>query len=482
MDGLECRELNLLQALQVSNGARIDSHFFEKKYDDVIKLINKHNPILLKSIVSKAIQTGHTPSMKEKKYYNGNIAFIKTDNLRDGYVKTDFEHYLTELGNSIISRTTLQVDDIITTVIGATEDVIARSAIITDELLPSNINQNIVQIRVNKKILEPNYVYVYLNSYYGKNYLYYFSRQMEQYNLNCDEVGSIKIPQFSKEFMSIISDIAKEHNRFTKRSKEWYAEAESIFNDYLQIDYSKFDDSNFSVKTLKNSYNATDRLDAEYYQVRYDELVDKLNKLKAVKLGGIDGICKFIKSIEPGSKYYGDDGIPFIRVSDISKYGIIESEIKIPLNIIDNIEKLYPKKDTILFSKDGSIGIAYKLEEDLKVITSSALLHLHIKDASSILPDYLTLVLNSNVVKMQSERDSNGAIIKHWRMDEISNVLIPIAPIDIQKQISAKIKKSFEMRKQSQELISIGIRAVEIAIEKSEREAINYINTRIVSS
>ena len=276
----------------------------------------------------------------------------------------------------------------------------------------------------------------------------------------------------------LLCNIVDNLQSYYKESKELYVYAEDIFNDYLQIDYSKLDNSNFSIKTLKESYNATDRLDAEYYQVRYDELVDKLNKLKAVKLGGADGICKFVKSIEPGSEYYGDDGVPFIRVSDISKYGITESEIKIPLNTIDNIEKLYPKKDTILFSKDGSIGIAYKLEEDLKVITSSALLHLHIKDVRSILPDYLTLVLNSNVVKMQSERDSNGAIIQHWRMNEISNVLIPVAPIDIQKQISDKIKKSFEMRKKSQELINVGIRAVEIAIEKSESEAIKFLEIK----
>ena len=35
-----------------------------------------------------------------------------------------------------------------------------------------------------------------------------------------------------------------------------------------------------------------------------------------------------------------------------------------------DIPELKPKKDTILFSKDGSIGIAYKVQSDLNVFTS----------------------------------------------------------------------------------------------------------------
>jgi hypothetical protein len=42
-------------------------------------------------------------------------------------------------------------------------------------------------------------------------------------------------------------------------------------------------------------------------------------------------------------------------------------------------DSLKPTKDTILFSKDGSVGIAYKVEQDVDLITSSALLHLKVK-------------------------------------------------------------------------------------------------------
>ena len=135
-----------------------------------------------------------------------------------------------------------------------------------------------------------------------------------------------------------------------------------------------------------------------------------------------------------------------------------------------------PKKDTILFSKDGSVGIAYKIEEDTEAVTSGALLHLHIKTTEKILPDYLTLVLNSEVVQLQAERDVNGAVIQHWKPSNIENVIIPILPYAIQQEVAEKVQHSFSLRKQAEQLIETAVKAVEIAIENGEETATDYLN------
>ena len=166
-----------------------------------------------------------------------------------------------------------------------------------------------------------------------------------------------------------------------------------------------------------------------------------------------------------GSDFYCDEGIPFIRVSDINKFQISEPEIKLPENIFS--EYLYPRKDTILFSKDGSVGLAYKVEDDMKAITSGALLHLTLKD-KNILPDYLTLVLNSKVVQMQAERDTNGAIIQHWRIDDIKRVIIPVVDIEIQQEIADKIKEAFALRREAERLLEQAKTEVEFAVEHGE--------------
>lgn len=215
-----------------------------------------------------------------------------------------------------------------------------------------------------------------------------------------------------------------------------------------------------SCKKLSDSFLASGRLDAEYYQPKYDLLFEKL---KGFPTATIKEIATIQKSIEPGSDAYQEEGIPFIRVANLSKFGLSNSDVK--LDTTQFADTIRPQKDTILLSKDGSMGIAYKMEETQDVITSSAILHLQLT-TPNVLPDYLTLVLNSIVVKLQAERDAGGSIIQHWKPSEIEHVIIPILPMNEQQMIANKVKQSFKMREDAQDLLLQAKCIIETAIEK----------------
>jgi type I restriction enzyme, S subunit len=182
------------------------------------------------------------------------------------------------------------------------------------------------------------------------------------------------------------------------------------------------------------------------------------------------------KSIEPGSDAYQEEGVPFIRVSNLNKMGLSEPDIHLDGTKYKDVIK--PLKDTILISKDGTVGIAYKVTEDTNAITSGAILHLSIKPEKrdDVKPDYLTLVLNSKVVQMQAERDAGGSILQHWKPSEIEQVEIPIIDIQIQEKIASLVSESFTLKKQSEQLLETAKRAVEIAIEENEGVAMQFIN------
>lgn len=186
--------------------------------------------------------------------------------------------------------------------------------------------------------------------------------------------------------------------------------------------------------------------------------------IKKQKFAKLSDLVDMQKSIEPGSEAYQEKGIPFIRVSNFNKFGISDTDIFLDFAEFNQIVK--PKKETILLSKDGSIGIAYCVKDDGDFITSSALLHLNIKGEKQreILPEYLTLILNSILVKLQAERDSGGSIIAHWRISEIEQILIPILDISIQEKIENLIKQSFTLHKQANELLQQAKSKVETAI------------------
>ena len=110
----------------------------------------------------------------------------------------------------------------------------------------------------------------------------------------------------------------------------------------------------------------------------------------------------------------------------------------------------------------------------MNFISSSGILHLAEKD-NAVLPDYLTLVLNSKIVRLQAERSAGGSIIQHWKQSEIENVSITILLMSLQQKIAAKVRESFALRAESKRLLDLAKHAVETAIEHGEEKAIKEI-------
>lgn len=408
---------------------------------------------------------------------NQNVKLLDKKNYAYMVRTVDLEHenheenliYVDEHAYNFLKKTKMYGNEIIINKIGS-----AGKVYIMPKLnIPVTLGMNQFMIRTNCRISE-EYIYTFLNCKYGRNLIERRISGAVPPSIDKESVRNIKIPIFTK-LEAIIKNNVNESSKLKQISKIIYRQAKNILLENVKaIDNDSENTLNINIKTKSKSFDTIGRLDAEYYQKKYDILFEKLDTINSDKLGNIVTIRK---SIEPGSSYYRKQGIPFIRVSNLFIDRITEPEIYLDTNDIKGLESYFLKKDTILFSKDGSVGIAYNMKEDTKAITSSAILHLQIKNTKVILPEYLTLVLNSDIVKLQAERDSNGAIIQHWKPSEIDNVIIPILNQDIQKSISDKVKKSFELLKTSNQLIDKTKKAVEIAIEKYEEEAIKYINS-----
>ena len=326
--------------------------------------------------------------------------------------------------------------------------------------------------------INPYYLMVFLRCKYGFEQLFRQRELTIQYQLTLPRIKAVDVFLADDKLQKAVKMLCEKSKELQKESNEAYQLAEQTLVEIVKCpDFSAT--NTHSIKFVNESFVLSGRLDAEYYQPKYDALFETLSKFPYNKLGGANGLVNIMKSIEPGSEAYVEEGIPFIRVSDISKFGVSEPEIKLRSDIIPNPEMLFPQKDTILLSKDGSVGIAYKVESTIPVITSGALLHLSIRNKEEVLPDYLTLVLNSPIVQLQAERDSNGAIIQHWKPSEIENVIIPVLDMSIQKEIATRVQESFALRKQSKQLLEYAKQSVEMAIEQGENSALDWLKDKI---
>lgn len=458
MEGLEISVVKLSEVIKSSYSSRWDSFYFQKEFLKDEKIFETWES--LENIAK--IKSGTTPKERDETLKTG-VVLLKTNDIRNNILldKGDDYFYISEATNNEMLSSQIESNDILINIVGATTEVVGRVSFVPQNFKKANITQAMSFIRLTDSKYSPFFVFIFLQTKYGLKQTRRIARPTGQYNINNIELGSYKVPSVSDTFQSKIESMVKSAHAKLEESKSLYSQAEDLLLGELGL--KDWQPKNTLHTTKKFSdFAQSGRLDAEYYQPKYDDLFEKLSCLNCKRLGKIVSIKK---SFDPGSDAYQETGIPFIRVSDISKDGIEKTELH--LSPIDfDIPELKPKKDTILFSKDGSIGIAYKVQSDLNVFTSGALLHLVTTD-SSILPDYLTLVLNSVVVKLQAERDSNGAIIQHWKPSDIENVIIPILPESIQKKIASLIQQSFECKAQSKQLLEDAKRMVETEIEKN---------------
>lgn len=395
---------------------------------------------------------------------SGDIAFIRVQNIKGGFDINDNDLvYISNKDNEKIKSSSLQEGDLILSKVGNSIGYLAK---VSSDLGKCNISENNIGIKLSSySDIEKSFILTYLNAKYANKLVLRRKSGNAQPKINVDDLCRIPILIFPK-LSENIHNLIQLHEAYLNQSILSYKQAEDILNKELGITNIE-NTKNYSVKSFSESFGESNRLDAEYYQDKYTQLFDIIKNGKQLK-----ELVTITKSIEPGSDEYKDEGIPFLRVSNLTKFGLTDSNVFLDRKKYENLLK--PRKDTILFSKDGSIGIAYKAESDLDCITSGALLHLSVKK-TTILPDYLALVLNSKIVQLQAERDSGGSIINHWRLPEIEMVLIPMLDYDIQNQISQKVQESFKLRKDSKNLINVAIRAVELAIEKNEEYASQWL-------
>lgn len=469
MDGLECSEV-LYSSAKENKDCRIDSQFFTAKI--------KHNGNLEYCPIGKYLISSQYGVSKDMNTEGYGYPIFRMNEIHHSLCDLTTEKFV-ELSNEEFYAVKLNDRDVLFNRTNSFEKV-GRTGVYYSCGIPQTFASYLVRLIPDNIHIYSEYLAAFLNTQYGIQEIRRRARQsINQTNVNPEEVKAIKIPLLKREFQENARRCYEKAHQLRKDASKKYDEAEAFFARKMDMDYFKLKDDSNAIKLLSASFKTFGRLDAEYYQPKYDALFTALSTIKTKKLGGAHGIVNIEKSIEPGSEVYVEDGIPFVRVSDVSKFEISEPEVKLRNDILPNPEVLFPQKDTILLSKDGSVGIAYKTESTMPVITSGALLHLTVRNKAEVLPDYLTLVLNSPIVQLQAERDSNGAIIQHWKPSEIENVIIPVLDMDIQKEIATKVQESFALRKQSKQLLEYAKQAVEMAIEQGEDVAMEWLKDKV---
>jgi type I restriction enzyme M protein len=149
---------------------------------------------------------------------------------------------------------------------------------------------------------------------------------------------------------------------------------------------------------------------------------------------------------------YIEAGVPFLRVTDITESNT--SKKFIPQNEHNElIKRCRPEKGDVLYSKNGTIGIAKLIDWDweFSIFVSLAL----IKPKHDLLdPHYLECFLNSDTAYAQATARSKSGTVTNLHLVDIKTIKIPLPPLATQQVIVAEIEAEQALVAANRELIA----------------------------
>ncbi|MGI6370680.1 MAG: restriction endonuclease subunit S [Candidatus Kapaibacterium sp.] len=336
----------------------------------------------------------------------------------------------------------------------------------------------LVRFVPDESIINPEYLTAFLNTKYGVNDIKRRSRQsINQTNVNPEEVKEILFPILNKSIQLEIKNCFDTAHESRLKSKQLYQQAETLLLETLGLKDSQPSTDPINVKSFKESFLATGRLDAEYYQKKYEE-VESLLKSNGFKL--ISEISKLINyGTVPTSPYTEDgSGIPYIKGMNLKNTNITTEKLDRIINTENLPEKFYTKKGDIIISQMGTVGDVGVVRDEVGWLFASFTIRVRLKNNSGFDPVFLGLYIQNIAKPYYLYRNiAQASVRQNTDLPTIRNLYVPIVDYTKQQEIAELVDESFRLKNQSEQLLETAKRAVEIAIEKDENEALKFIES-----
>lgn len=456
---------------EVNLDDRADAEYFSKENRAIEKALREHAAVPLRKL-GTLVGSAFYPAAADL-YETGDVPFARcVDCINHPVITKEQDAKFVRVPSSFVASSK-QIDcvtrgDIIITKVGS--PCFASIVHNYDRIALSRTVLGLVRIHD----INPYYLAAFLRCRFGFNQLFRQREQTIQFQLTLERVRDVLVYRASEKLQNAVEQTLLAHIAALATAHNEAGKSESLLLSALGLNKWR-PPKPLTYTRRAGEALAVERLDAEYFQPKYDAMLKKIADCHILRLGELVSITK---SVEPGSDYYLEEGdIPFLRIAELSRVGIDRPGVFLSRKVVSLLGCPIPKPQTILLSKDGTAGIAYvHKDDDPELVTSGGILHLSVTH-TAVLPEYLALVLNSIVGQMQTERDAGGSIIQHWRIDQIKDVQIPVLAPDEQQRLIVHIDTAHAARRAAQEKLERAKRAVEIAIEQSEEKALQLLNS-----
>ena len=332
----------------------------------------------------------------------------------------------------------------------------------------------LIRVKTNENEVLPEYLTVFLNTKYGIQDAKRRARiSINQSNINAEELKRIKIPVLDKPIQENIRTLFDLAFMLINNSELLYQQAEQILLSELGLlDWQPEHILSF-IKNFSDT-QISERIDAEYYQPIYDEIIEKVKHYK----NGFKIINDCMRIKDKNFLPQANVTYKYIELANISANGHINGFIESEGKELPTRARLKVNTgDLIVSSIEGALSSIALINAELNDTLCST--GFFVVKSDEINSETLLVLLKSPVGQLQLKKGCSGTILTAISKDEFKRIVLPQIDKSVQNSIKIKIDEMYNAKKRSLRLLEIAKRGVEMAIEIDEKTAQDWIESKI---
>ncbi|NWJ46047.1 MAG: restriction endonuclease subunit S [Chloroflexi bacterium] len=444
---------------------RLDSEYFRQDYADIEKKVKGFEWTPLGK-VAQYIKRGLQP------VYNGDgsIPVLRTVNIREEGFSDTRQEYVNEDFYQQNPRGQVYNLDILITSTGV--GTLGRVTYV-DENTPFFADGHISILRgITQR--DPRFISVFLQSKVGLALIEQRQRGSSgQIEIYPDDLASIPIPKLDSRFEEEIASYVSQSRELRHTAKAFYVEAENLLIKELDLNIK---DLSSQLTYIANSNEVMDsqRLDAEFFRLKYYQLIDSIRTLKPKQLVPLGDLLDVLTNGHTPLRHNLSIGeIPFLTAENIYDFRInFNTENRITLEHHQNeLKRTQLHEGDLLVTIKGRIGNAVlvtNLPSPININQDIALLRL--KPEFNPYSYFIVGFLNSEAGKLLAKQLSTGQINPFLGLSNLRQILIPLFDNELMKRLSAKIQEKLTQSRNAEE---DAVRLLETAKQQIEDMIVN---------
>lgn len=441
---------------------RIDDEFFMKEYISAYRKIKSIPNIVLKdeiSVLTDFHANGSYEAISEvfELLDEPNFAYmVRTTDLETNNF-SDNVKYITKKAYNFLSKSQVFGGELLINKIGTP----GKSYLMPYLNRPTSLGMNLFLIRTNENsCINEKFLYIYFNTNFGLKIINRKINGTVPLTIDKAAIRSLYVPKFESDLIYEISSLVDKVFDLELEAKSMYRQAELLLLDTLKLKDFNPPSQTINIKSFSNSFCTSGRLDAEFYQEKYEGY---LKKIQAYPYGcePIRTACKL-----KDANYTPKDNqtYQYIELSNIGNLGeITGASLDLGCNLPSRARRKVSKNDVIVSSVEGSLASCAIVSEQYHQALCST--GFYVVSSEKINSETLLILFKSEPIQQLLKQGCSGTILTAINKDEFLNIPLPLVDANIQTQIADLIRQSDHLRQESQALLEEAKRKVEQAIE-----------------